>query len=90
MPAVPVENILVLPRIQRPDAALSTFRPVQRIVTAPKQMEGAGFQVRRAFPNADINSPDPFLLLDQLGEVEYAPGEAKGYPSWGTTPENRF
>jgi redox-sensitive bicupin YhaK (pirin superfamily) len=80
MPAVTVENILLLPRIERPDPALSHFRPVLRIATAPKQLEGAGFQVRRAFPNAEVNSPDPFLLMDQLGEVQYAPGEAKGAP----------
>jgi redox-sensitive bicupin YhaK (pirin superfamily) len=36
--------------------------------------------VRRAFPNADFRDSDPFLLLDHLGAVEYAPGEAKGAP----------
>src|SRR5437867_3178688 len=80
MPAVTTDNILVLPRIARPDAAGTIFRPVTQVVTAPKQMEGAGFQVRRPFPSAAVRSADPFLLLDHMGAVEYAPGEAKGAP----------
>jgi hypothetical protein len=80
MPAVTTDNILILPRVERPDAATAVFRPVLKIATAPRQQEGAGFTVRRAFPNADVRSADPFLLLDHLGEVEYAPGEAKGAP----------
>ena len=80
MPAATTDNILVLPRIRRPDSATSTFRPVRRVVTAPTQLEGEGFQVRRAFPNAEFRDSDPFLLLDHLGAVEYAPGEAKGAP----------
>jgi redox-sensitive bicupin YhaK (pirin superfamily) len=43
-------------------------------------LEGAGFQVRRPFPGIDHRLTDPFLLLDHLGAVEYAPGEAKGAP----------
>ena len=44
-------------------------------------VEGAGFEVWRPFPGAvDLHVTDPFLLLDQLGPVEYAPGEAKGAP----------
>jgi hypothetical protein len=70
----------VLPRVPRPDAALVKFRPVSKVVTAPTQLEGEGFQVRRAFPHADFKDSDPFLLLDHLGAVEYAPGEAKGAP----------
>jgi hypothetical protein len=80
MPAVTAENLLVLPRVQRPDPTLVRFRPAVKVVTAPTQLEGEGFQVRRAFPNADFRDSDPFLLLDHLGAVEYAPGEAKGAP----------
>jgi quercetin 2,3-dioxygenase len=80
MPAVTVDNILVLPRVRRPAAAAARFRPVKRIVAAPRQLEGEGFEVRRAFPNVDFRESDPFLLLDHLGAVEYAPGEAKGAP----------
>jgi redox-sensitive bicupin YhaK (pirin superfamily) len=79
MPAITTDNILALPRIARPDPAVTKFR-LQKVVTAPRQLEGAGFPVRRPFPTADFRDSDPFLLLDQLGEVEYAPGEAKGAP----------
>ncbi|HZQ35025.1 MAG TPA: pirin family protein [Dehalococcoidia bacterium] len=79
MPAATTENLLALPRIARPDAA-QRQRPVAGIVTAPSMLEGAGFQVRRPFPGIDLRLTDPFLLLDHLGAVEYAPGEAKGAP----------
>ena len=36
--------------------------------------------VRRPFPGVDLSLADPFLLLDHMGAVEYAPGEAKGTP----------
>jgi quercetin 2,3-dioxygenase len=81
MPAVTVENPLVLPRITRPDASAGTPRPVGRVVPAHHAIEGAGFEVWRPFPGGiDLHLTDPFLLLDQLGPVEYAPGEAKGAP----------
>ncbi len=81
MPAATVENPLVLPRIPRPDPNTAQFRPINKIVTATRHLEGAGFPVRRPFPGAvDQRLTDPFLLLDHLGAVEYAPGEAKGAP----------
>src|SRR2546428_12520498 len=80
MPAVTVDNPLILPRIERPDAEKTQFRPVRKIVTAKQTLEGGGFPVRRPFPSVDAQFSDPFLLLDQMGEVEYAPGEAKGAP----------
>jgi len=81
MPAVTVENPLVLPRITRPDATSAPTRPVDRIVASHHAIEGAGFEVWRPFPGGvDLHLTDPFLLLDQLGPVEYAPGEAKGAP----------
>lgn len=67
------------PSWRRPEAG-TIFRPVIKVVTAPTMLEGAGFQVRRAFPGVDLSLSDPFLLLDHLGAVEYAPGEAKGAP----------
>jgi redox-sensitive bicupin YhaK (pirin superfamily) len=79
MPAVTTNNILSLPRVSRP-APDAKPRPLRKIATAPRQLEGEGFEVRRAFPNAEFRESDPFLLLDHLGAVEYAPGEAKGAP----------
>jgi len=61
-------------------ARMSSIRPVSRVVTAHRQREGAGFIVRRPFPGAGLPFADPFLLLDELGPVEYGPGEAIGAP----------
>ena len=79
MPAVTADPIQ-LPRVRVPDPLTGTPRPVIKVVTAHTQLEGEGFQVRRPFPGMDLSLADPFLLLDQMGEVEYAPGEAKGAP----------
>jgi redox-sensitive bicupin YhaK (pirin superfamily) len=59
---------------------MSSLRPVTRVVTAHHQQEGAGFTVRRPFPGAELPLADPFLLLDELGPVDYGPGEAVGAP----------
>ena len=80
MPAVTVDNILALPRIQTPDPSVSVDRPVISVTTAPTGYEGEGFPVRRAFAGVDIRALDPFIHMDQMGEVEYAPGEPKGTP----------
>ncbi len=80
MPAVTVEDITVLPRIPRPDPASARQRPVKSVTDAPRGFEGEGFPVRRAFAGVDLSELDPFVHMDQMGEVEYAPGEAKGTP----------
>ena len=64
MPAITVENLLVLPRVARPDAATAD-RPVERVVTAHRQLEGAGFEIWRPFPGElSFEDADPFVLLD--------------------------
>lgn len=80
MPAVVVEDITVLPRIPEPDPAVARQRPVRSVTSAPRGFEGEGFPVRRAFAGVDLADLDPFVHLDQMGEVEYAPGEPKGTP----------
>ena len=80
MPAVTVEDTLVLPRVAEPDAGTAAERPVRTVTTAPKGYEGEGFPVRRAFAGVDLQQLDPFIHMDQMGEVEYAPGEPKGTP----------
>jgi redox-sensitive bicupin YhaK (pirin superfamily) len=79
MPAVTVDDILVLPRVPQA-AATARPRPVTSLTTAPKGFEGEGFPVRRAFAGVDLRALDPFIHMDQMGEVEYAPGEPKGTP----------
>ena len=78
MPAVTVENPLTLPRIAPPDPATTTDRPVASVTTAPSGFEGEGFPVRRAFAGISKAALDPFIHMDQMGEVEYAPGEPRG------------
>jgi len=78
MPAVTVENPLVLPRVETPDPATAVARPVVQVATAPEGFEGEGFPVRRAFARINTKLLDPFIMMDQMGEVEYAPGEPKG------------
>ncbi|HEV7662412.1 MAG TPA: pirin family protein [Chloroflexota bacterium] len=81
MPAVTAPRDLVLPRISTLDPASTTLRPIRTITTAPRGFEGEGFPVRRAFAGVSLADLDPFIHLDQMGEVEYAPGEPKG-TSW--------
>src|SRR5246500_5092127 len=80
MPAVTVENILVLPRVPEPDVTQAE-RSVTSVTTAPSGFEGEGFPVRRAFAGVDLPRLDPFIHMDQMGEVDYGPGEPKG-TSW--------
>jgi quercetin 2,3-dioxygenase len=79
MPAVTVDDVLVLPRLPVPDPT-TRFRGVRRLITAPSGLEGEGFPVRRAFAGVPLTELDPFVHLDQMGEVDYAPGEPKGTP----------
>ena len=76
MPAVTVADTTALPRL----GSGGRPRPVRSITTAPRGFEGEGFPVRRAFAGVDLADLDPFIHLDQMGEVDYAPGEPKGTP----------
>jgi len=55
-------------------------RTVAGIVNSIETLEGGGFLVRRPFPKASFSDFDPFLLLDEMGPMDVAPGEAKGAP----------
>ncbi len=59
---------------------MSQVRDVSRVITAHRQEEGAGFIVRRPLPSMGLTVADPFLLIDEMGPVDYAPGEAVGAP----------
>jgi hypothetical protein len=80
MPAITVDDLTALPRIAA-DPRASVSRPVQSLTSAPSGFEGEGFPVRRAFAGVDLAALDPFVHMDQMGEVEYSPGEARG-TSW--------
>ena len=76
MPAVTADT-LTLPRITGP-APSDTERPIRSITTGPRGYEGEGFPVVRAFAGVSVADLDPFVHMDQMGEVEYEPGEPKG------------
>jgi quercetin 2,3-dioxygenase len=78
MPALIPADPTSLPRVDPAEGRAT--RPVDGVIDAPKFLEGEGFQVRRATAGIDLSLADPFLLLDHMGAVEYAPGEAKGAP----------
>jgi quercetin 2,3-dioxygenase len=76
MPAVTADP-LTLPKLPPVDGR---DRTVRAVTTAPKGFEGEGFPVRRAFAGVDLRDLDPFVHMDQMGEVDYAPYEPKGTP----------
>src|SRR5205823_6789101 len=80
MPAITVEDITALDRLDPIDPAGTRLRRVRSVTSAPSGLEGEGFPVRRAFHGVDLGELDPFVHMDQMGEVEYAPGEPKGTP----------
>jgi len=79
MPAITVDDLTELDRAPAV-APQSRFRRVRGVSAAPSGLEGEGFPVRRAFAGVDLSDLDPFVHMDQMGEVEYAPGEPKGTP----------
>src|SRR6185312_4359961 len=79
MPAVTAET-LTLPRVVAP-APGDAERPVRAVTTGPRGYEGEGFPVVRAFAGVPAAALDPFVHMDQMGEVEYEPGEPRG-TSW--------
>ncbi len=79
MPALTVPDLTVLSRIPAPGLG-DVVRPVASVTTGPTGYEGEGFPVRRAFAGVDLRDLDPFIHMDQMGAVDYAPGEPKGTP----------
>ncbi len=62
------------------DTKTHSVRKVARVVTSTRTREGGGFIVHRPFPTQMLMDFDPFLLLDEMGPVDYGPGEAVGAP----------
>src|SRR5438132_9347246 len=79
MPAVTADT-LTLSRLPEPGPG-SRARPVKSVTPAPRGFEGEGFPVRRAFAGVPQEDLDPFVHMDEMGEVDYGPGEPKG-TSW--------
>ncbi len=88
MPAITVDDLTVLPRLKTPGLG-DQPRPVWQVTTAPQGYEGEGFPVRRAFAGIDMKHLDPFIMMDQMGEVEYAPVSPRGPPRGTRTEASR-
>jgi redox-sensitive bicupin YhaK (pirin superfamily) len=76
MPAITADTTTLV-KIPAPELT-ARERPVVSVTTAPSGHEGEGFPVRRAFAGVDQRHLDPFIHMDQMGEVDYAPYEPKG------------
>jgi len=76
-------DTIALLRVPEPGAE-ATERPVLSVTTAPSGLEGEGFPVRRAFAGVDLATLHPFVHMDQMDEVDYAPGEPKAPPGTPT------
>ena len=68
MPAMSADTV-ALPRVPDPDPT-AVDRPVVSVTTAPSGFEGEGFHVRRAFAGVDLAALDPFVHMDQMGEID--------------------
>ncbi len=76
MAAVTADTV-TLPRVS--GASLGDVeRPVLAVSTAPAGFEGEGFPVRRTMAGIAYQYLDPFIMMDHMGEVDYAAGEPKG------------
>lgn len=80
MPAVTADP-LTLPTIAPIDRSVRRARSTATVTTAPAGFEGEGFPVRRAFAGVPSSVLDPFIHMDQMGEIHYEPGEPRG-TSW--------
>jgi redox-sensitive bicupin YhaK (pirin superfamily) len=80
VPAVEPADASAVPRVEPPRREGVADRRVRLVTTAPAGLEGEGFPVRRAFAGVPLALLDPFVHLDQMGEVDYGPGEARGTP----------
>ena len=59
---------------------MTKSRTIRHTIAAVRTVEGGGFVVHRPFPTRMLMDFDPFLLLDEMGPIDYAPGQAKGAP----------
>lgn len=80
MPAVTVDDLTLIEHLSEDVSTTGVQRAVKSVTTAPAGFEGEGFPVRRAFAGVSMADLDPFVHMDQMGEIEYAPGEPKGTP----------
>lgn len=74
MPAITADTFN-LPRL---NPITGKARGIKTVTRGPQAFEGDGFPVTRAFAGIPYEDLDPFIHMDQMGEVEYAPYEPRG------------
>jgi len=79
-PTSPTPKARITPARSGATRGERAVREATKIVTAHHQREGGGFVVRRPLPTEGLELADPFLMIDEMGPVEYRPGEAVGAP----------
>ena len=79
VPTVNTQNIDHLPSLPMVSQE-QLSRSVWKLVDAVPGFEGEGFPVNRAFANLSASETDPFVMMDEMGAVEYEAGEPKGTP----------
>src|SRR5438552_17434117 len=71
---------MVKEALRTEETRINEERTVAGFVNSIETLGGGGFLVRRPFPKASLSDFDPFLLRDEMGPMDVAPGEAKGAP----------
>lgn len=61
-------------------AAALAQRSIAKKLVSKKFIEGGGFVVRRALGTRQLETLDPFLMLDHFGPIDVKKGEAVGAP----------
>jgi hypothetical protein len=79
MPAITVDDVLVLPRLPELNPAGTAFRSVRSLTTAQAGLEREGFPVRRAFAGVLPTEFDPFVHMDHIGEVKGPPENPRAH-----------
>ena len=81
MPAITVDDVLVLPRVPEPDPAASRRAPGRVGHHRAPGLRGRGLPGAPRLRRVSTGRPRPFIHMDEMGEVEWEPGAAKG-TSW--------
>ena len=75
-----IQNTTNNQNLVRNEISKTKNRSISQVTNAKTTLEGEGFVVHRAFPSNSLREFDPFLLLDEMGPIVLAAGEAKGAP----------
>ncbi len=61
--------------------APSQSRTITQVISAFRTLEGDSVPIRRAIPSKQVEAVGPFIFLDHIGPITFAPGKARGAPN---------